>query len=148
MHSTSPFVSTRSARGFTLVEVMIAVAIVGILASIALPAYSDYMMRGRIPDATSRLSSLQVQFEQYFQDNRTYAGAPACAADTTTSRYFNFNCPTANATQFSLQATGKGSMTGFVFTIDQAGTKQTTAVPSGWNLPAGNCWVNRKDGSC
>ena len=89
-----------------------------------------------------------MQFEQYFQDNRTYIGAPACATDTTTSRYFDFSCPTANASQFSLQATGKGSMLGFVFTINQAGTKQTTGVPSGWTAPAGNCWVTRKDGSC
>ena len=75
-------------RGFTLIEVMITVAVVAILAAVALPQYRDYVTRGRIPEATSRLATLQVQAEQYFQDNRTYVGAPACATDSATSKYF------------------------------------------------------------
>ena len=67
--------------GFTLIELMIVVAIVGILATIAYPSYTDYVIRGRIPDATSGLAAKRVQMEQFFQDNRTYVGAPACAAD-------------------------------------------------------------------
>ena len=79
--------------GFTLIELMIVVAIVGILATIAYPSYSDYVIRGRIPEATSALAAKRVQLEQFFQDNRTYVGAPACAADdATTSRFFNFSC--------------------------------------------------------
>jgi len=60
-------------RGFTLLEVMITVAIVGILAAIALPSYADYVTRGRITEATTGLSNLRQLSEQYFLDNRSYS---------------------------------------------------------------------------
>ena len=62
----------RATGGFTLIEVMIVVAIVAILAALAMPLYIDYIRRGRIPEATSNLSSQQVKMEQWFQDNQTY----------------------------------------------------------------------------
>jgi type IV pilus assembly protein PilE len=134
-------------RGFTLIEVMITVAVVAILAAVALPQYRDYVTRGRIPEATSRLATLQVQAEQYFQDNRTYVGAPACSADTTTSRYFNFSCSASSATAFTLRAVGKDAMAGFTYTVTQAGAKATSAVPSGWTTSA-TCWITKKGGVC
>jgi type IV pilus assembly protein PilE len=139
-----------NARGFTLIELMIVVAVVAILAAIALPNYSDYVTRSRIPDATSNLSAKRVQMEQWFQDNHTYPGATqgACIADTTSSRYFDFSCLVpGTAAVFTLQAIGKGSMAGFTYTIDQSNTKQTTAVPAGWTTSA-NCWVTSKGGTC
>jgi type IV pilus assembly protein PilE len=141
---------SRHDRGFTLIEVMIAVAIVAILGAIAMPAYTDYVKRGHIPEATSALASRQVQMEQYFQDNRTYVGAPACTADTTTSKYFDFSCSgTPTATAFTLQAVGKSSMASFGFTVNQANTKTTSSVPSGWTTPSPNtCWVVKKGGAC
>jgi type IV pilus assembly protein PilE len=141
---------TRRLSGFTLIEVMITVAIIGILAAIAMPAYTDYVMRGRIPEATSTLATRQVQMEQFFQDNRTYVGGPGCTADSTTSKYFDFSCSgAATATAFTLQAVGKGAMAGFTFTVDQANAKSTAAVPSGWAQPSPNtCWVTKKGGIC
>lgn len=133
--------------GFTLLELMIVVAIVSILAAIALPAYQDYVIRGHIPDATGNLATKRTQLEQYFQDNRSYDTAPACDDDTSTSDYFDFTCPTQSVTTYTLKATGKGMMAGFVFTIDQDNVKATTAVPSGWATNAG-CWVRAKGGVC
>jgi type IV pilus assembly protein PilE len=138
-------------QGFTLIELMIAVAIVVILGAVAVPQYSAYVTRGRIPDATSTLASRAVQAEQYFQDNRTYANTgtannPGCASDTS-GKNFNFSCSSATATAFVVQAVGKGSMAGFTYTIDQAGRKATTAVPTGWTAKS-DCWVIKKDGSC
>jgi type IV pilus assembly protein PilE len=137
----------RREAGFTLLELMIVVAIVSILATIALPAYNDYVMRGRIIEATSNLATKRTQLEQYFQDNKTYEAAPACDDDSTTSEYFNFNCPTQDATHYTLTATGKASMTGFTFTINQDNAKATTAAPDGWATNAG-CWIRAKGGVC
>lgn len=134
--------------GFTLIELMIVVAIVGILAAVAMPSYRDYVTRSRIPDATSGLASKRVKLEQYYDNNRTYAGAPDCNADTTTSQSFDFSCSgVPDATTYTLQAVGKGTMVGFTFTLDQANARRTTAVPTGWTTSA-TCWVTNKGGTC
>ena len=134
-------------KGFTLLELMIVVTIVGILASIALPAYTDYVKRGNITEATSNLATKRTQLEQFFQDNKTYVGAAACNNDTTTGSYFDFSCTVQTADTYTLAATGKGSMAGFTFTIDQDNAKATTTVPDGWATNAG-CWVRAKGGVC
>lgn len=135
--------------GFTLIELMMTVAILGILSTIALPSYRDYVSRGKIPEALGTLAAKRVQLEQYFLDNRSYVSAPACTSDTTTSKYFTFGCSTQTATAYTLQAVGQGSMAGFTFTINQNNAKSTTAVPSGWSTPSpNNCWVTKKGGVC
>jgi type IV pilus assembly protein PilE len=146
-NSTSRRANKTQEIGFTLVEVLIVVAVIGILSSIAIPSYMDYVTRGKIPDATSGLATKRTQIEQSFQDNRTYVGAPACANDTTTSRYFDFACTAATATTFTVRAQGKASMTGFTYTVNQTNTKATTASPAGWGTSV-NCWVIRKGGAC
>lgn len=139
----------RRAPGFTLIELLIAVAVVAILTALALPSYNSYVTQGKIPDALSSLSTKQLQIEQFFQDNRTYVGATACVSDTTTSKYFDFACTGQGATTYQLNATGKSSMAGFTFTINQNNVKTTGAVPSGWTQPSPNtCWVTKKGGVC
>ncbi|MFM9968989.1 MAG: type IV pilin protein [Burkholderiales bacterium] len=140
-------------QGFTLIELMIVVVIVAILAAVAVPSYNEYIVRGRIPDATANLATKRVKLEQFYQDNRTYVGATDCASDTTTSSYFNFSCTVGpSATAYTLSAVGKSSMTGFTFTVDQSNAKTTTVgtgAPSGWTTPSpNNCWVTKKSGVC
>jgi type IV pilus assembly protein PilE len=138
-------------NGFTLIELMIVVAIIGILSAIALPAYNDYITRSRISEAVSGLSDMRVKMERHFQDNRTYAGA--CVANTqaplpTATATFTFSCPVLSATAYTVTATGAGTMASFIFTIDQDNVRQTNSVPAGWALPGTNCWVLKKGGAC
>lgn len=142
----------RTRRGFTLIEVMITVAIIGILSAIALPSYRDYIIRGRIPEATSQLAALQVRMEQWFQDSRSYRATSGTncyigASPTSSSTFFNLTCASSSATAYTITATGTGAMSGFVYTVDQSGNKATTGVPTGWATST-TCWVIKKGGVC
>ncbi|MES1981471.1 MAG: type IV pilin protein [Pseudomonadota bacterium] len=138
----------RVQRGFSLIELLIVIVIVGILAAVALPAYNNYLTRGKIPDATSNLAAKRVQMEQFYQDNRTYLNAPACNSDTTSSLYFTFICSVQTANTYTIQATGVGAMNGFTYTITQDNVKATTAVPTGWGPVNASCWVTKQGGGC
>jgi type IV pilus assembly protein PilE len=129
------------APGFTLIEVMVTVAIVAILASLALPSYTDYVRRGRIPEATSNLSASNAKMEQWFQDAKSYyatGSTSACGVSISSS-----------STSYTITATGTSTMAGFVYTIDQDGTRTTTITGvSGWTATSSSCWITTRGGSC
>ena len=143
-------------QGFTLIELMITVAIVGILAAVALPSYSDYIRRGQIQEAFGALSDYRAKMEQYYQDNRNYGSAAACASDPTAStwsglpptEYFSFSCIT-NTTggdtlqqSYTLTATGRaGRAINHIYTINQSGDRRTTEFKG--VVVTAQCWLSR-----
>jgi type IV pilus assembly protein PilE len=133
----------QGAKGFTLIEVMVTLAIIGILTAIVVPQYKDYVTRGRVTEAITALSAMQINGEQHWANTRSYAGLAVPAA----SANFSYALTSATTSGFVVTATGIGQMDGFVYTIDQAGARATTSVPSGWTSSS-SCWVDRKDGSC
>jgi len=148
-------VTARRYRGFTIIELMITVAIIGILSAIALPAYNDYVLRGKFAEATAQLSGLRVRMEQYFQDNRSYESnvtAGNCGVAMTATKYFTYACALgASDQEYTITATGIAAAgTGdFGFTINQSNARTTASVKSGWKLPSpNNCWVQKKAGIC
>ena len=151
-------VRTRCERagGFTLIEVLVTVAIVGILAAIALPSYSDYIQRSKISEAISNLSDMRTRLEQYFLDNRAYptscvaSGAVAPQINLPAAqKYFNVTCTAMSTAAYTITATGvaaEGMSTSFKYTIKENNARKSDG-PSG-QYTNSSCWAIRKNGDC
>ncbi|MBK6008756.1 prepilin-type N-terminal cleavage/methylation domain-containing protein [Ramlibacter ginsenosidimutans] len=135
-------------RGFTLIEVMVAMAVIAILAALALPAYSSYIFRSKIPAGLDALSAYQTRMEQRFQDVGYYGdlatNPTACALAGTSGSNFTVTCVLKNAagTGYTATATGSGPVAGVVYTVDEQGVRTTVHHPKG--VPSPNtCWTIR-----
>lgn len=119
-------------RGFTLVELMIAVAIIGIIAAVAYPSYVQYVLRGNQAAAQAHLSDIVQQEQQYIVDNRAYTATLAdlngLTTPTSVSKYYTITIavtagppPTFVATATPKAGTAQASEP--VLTINNVGTK-------------------------
>lgn len=116
-------------RGFTLIELMMVVAIVGVLAAIAYPSYTQYLIRSSRADAQSYLMELAQRQQQFLMDARTYAASEAAlgvtAAPSSLATKYTITFVTGNAPPtFTITATAIGpQVSDGDLSIDQAGTK-------------------------
>lgn len=140
-------------RGFTLVELMVVVAVVAILAGVAMPSYFDYVRRGQLPEAQAALSDFRVKMEQYYQDNRNYGagncadvGPPNWSAGTGALNYgaaqfFTYGCALTGGGQgYTVIATGSsGRAVGHAYTINHNNARTTTVFKG--VVATRSCWV-------
>lgn len=125
--------------GFTLIELMISVAVLGILAAIAYPAYTDQIRKARRAEAQAALMNISARQQQMLLDTRSYAAAIALldvALPATVTRVYDITltvgaavAPTFTATATPVALSAQASDTCGVLAIDQAGTKTPP-----------NCW--------
>jgi type IV pilus assembly protein PilE len=138
----------RASAGFTLIEVMVTVAIVAILAAVAIPNYSDYLRRGNVQEAVQNLSSYRAQMEQFYQDHRNYGSGTACGITVPgTVKNFAYSCSLTNSSQgYTATATGQTgtNVTGLAYTIDQQNAQGTTCTSCKWSFGTATSWVLRK----
>ena len=118
-------------QGFTLIEMMIAVAIIGILASIALPSYTEYIIRSNRAAAKSEMLAIANREEQFLLANRAYASKSDIAASgyslpSQVSAKYNYEITLGTGTvpTYEIKFTAKGSQVGDgILTLNSAGVK-------------------------
>ncbi len=131
---------SRAVRGFTLIELMITVAVVAILAAIAIPSYSEYVLRSRRAQAKADLVEVAQQLERFHTVQNTYAGMTLPFTQSPrdgTSRYTISLSGNPTASAFTLQAvpgTGQDKDKCGTLTLDQAGRKTPNAAT------VSGCW--------
>jgi type IV pilus assembly protein PilE len=131
----------KNAGGFTLTELMIAVAVVGILAGIAYPNYIDHVRKSRRADAQGALMGLANAMERYFTQNSTYVGAatpplpaaplpaifPSQSPIDGSTPYYNLTIQAATATTYTLRAApiaGTGQAMDGLLELDGTGVRR------------------------
>jgi type IV pilus assembly protein PilA len=127
--------------GFTLIELMIVVAIIGILAAVAIPAYQDYIARSQVSEAVSLTSGGKTPLAEYYADKGYWPSAASDVMGTTAGRYTSAITLTGGATATSavtLEARMKGtgvnaSITAGTLTLTSSDGKSWTCSTTGSN---------------
>lgn len=132
-----------SARGFTLIEIVITLVVVTLLTTVALPAYREQIAKSRRSDAKASLMTLAQMMERWYTERGSYAGATVgstgIAPSASSQGFYTMSITAQDAAGFTIRATPTGAQTGDAcgsFTYTQAGTRGVT----GGTKTAAQCW--------
>ena len=125
----------RRRMGFTLIEMMIVVAVIAILAAIALPSYQDQVRKSRRADALRVLGEIRMAQERWRADRPTYGTLAEVGNPGAGSSYYTYTVTGNTATAYTITATAQGAQANdkqggtscTPLTINQAGTKTPAA---------------------
>ncbi len=141
-------------KGFSLIELMIVIVVVGILASIAYPSYVEYITRARRSDGQSALMDLASRMERYYSDHNTYQTATIGGSATTSvltssasaEAWYTLSITSATSSAYTLKATPVGTQ-GISdtkcqsLTLNNLGAKGIAAGPAGAPTSTATlCW--------
>ena len=134
---------TANIRGFTLIELMIVIAIIGIISAIAFPSYDSYMKKSRRADAKVALTTMADHQERYYLQNNTYTTAISAVGGATTKEgYYTLSIDSADVNGFQLTATAIGEQLNDtdcpLMYLSSTGAKESGAAPGGGDV--NNCW--------
>ncbi len=131
-------------RGFTLVEVMIALVVVGLLSALAYPSYQQQVAKGRRTDAKQSLLELSQRMERFYTERGTYVGAAlgntGLYPNVTSGGYYDLTISAQTLDGFTVRATPRGSQVGDAcasFLYNQVGDQ---TVSNDASLSAVKCW--------
>lgn len=135
-------------RGFTLLELMIVVAIIGIIASIAYPSYTSHMADARRADAQGALTSFANAMERYYTDEGSYSGSTAAEVYKTQvpvdggTAYYSLSIQAQTSSSYTLRATPVGVQAGDgMLELDSTGARRWDRNDNGVSTDTGeNCW--------
>jgi len=123
--------------GFTLMELMIAVAIVSILALVSVPLYTQYIERSKNSAALAALSGLTVRMEKNYLDFRKYTDDSGCAIDAPISDDYSYSCASDGQTYTWTATSDDGD---FKYSINEKFEKATLTF-AGDSISSSNCWM-------
>jgi len=126
-------------KGFTLVELMIVIAIVGILAAVGYPAYTSSVKKAQCADAIDSLLSLAGRMEEFYMNDDTYANATV--ANTTSSEgLYTLAIDSADAFKYTISAAPVDTSQ-MTLTLDSLGQKGESApAAAAGSSTAASCW--------
>ena len=136
-------------RGFTLIELMIVVAIIGILAAVAIPAYQDYIARSQVSEAVSLTSSSKTPLSEYFSDKGIWPSTANDVLGVVEGKYVSNITITSGATATSLltlTTTMKGS--GVNANITDKTLEVTSADGKQWACSGGTIAAKYRPSAC
>ena len=136
-------------RGFTLIELMIVVAIIGILAAVAIPAYQDYIARSQVSEAVSLTASSKTPLAEYFADKGIWPSTANDVLGVVAGKYVSNITITSGATATSLltlTTTMKGS--GVNANITDKTLLLTSSDGKQWTCTSGNIDAKYRPSAC